>query len=168
MVENTQKIQARFGLNFCFAFSEVFVLTRYYQNGARSLDDDGLASEVKQALRLRWGIREDNIFAHAAELIEWAEEWPPKVTLKHLRKIIALSGPLDVEPQLDELEEQKLSAYILYARTELIYRRIEETADNDEFQASFRDRIKASLDDAWRAYRAASKRVERRPRAPRR
>lgn len=137
------------------------VLTRYYQDAAISPDEDGLAPEVKRELRLRRGIGEDNIFPHAAELIEWAEEWPPKIVLKHLRKIIELTGPLDIEPELDELEQEKLGAYIRYARTELVYRRVEGSPITDEFQQSFRDRAKTALDTAWRAYRAASKRLER-------
>jgi len=137
------------------------VLSRYYQDGAVSFDEPGLAPEIKQQLKERRGIDEGDIYPHAAELIDWAEEWPSRLVLKHLRKIIELTGPLDVEPDLTNSEIKKLQTYVRYARTELIYDRLKTAPVIDEAQQSFIERTKVALDDEWRAYRAASKRVER-------
>lgn len=137
------------------------ILSRYYQNGALSFDEDGLASEVRDRLKQRRGIAESDIYPHSAELIEWAEEWSPRLVLKHLNKIIALTGPLDVEPILSETQLIKLHAYVRYARVELIYERCTTGSRRDQAQQDFIGRIEITLDSTWRAYRTASKRVER-------
>tara|TARA_R110001606_G_scaffold399304_1_gene584235 strand:- start:12370 stop:12957 length:588 start_codon:yes stop_codon:yes gene_type:complete len=137
------------------------IAVRYYADGALSLDEAGLAEGVQQQLRLRRGIRDDEVYPHAAELIDWAEEWPPRLIEKHIRKIIELSGPLDAPFELDEPAYEKLRAYVRYARTELIHDRVKAQAEIDETQQPFLERVKDALDTEWRAYRAASKRVER-------
>ena len=76
------------------------IIVGYYRDGALSIEEPGLSSKAKQALKNRRGIKPDDFYAHAAEVIEWAEEWPPGEVLRILRKIIALTGPLDVEPEL--------------------------------------------------------------------
>lgn len=137
------------------------ILSRYYQNGALSFDEDGLAPGVKDRLKQRRGIAESDIYPHAAELIEWAEEWSPRLVLKHLNKIIALTGPLDVEPALSEVQTARLHAYVRYARVELIHERCNAEPKPDQAQQEFVARIEITLDRTWRAYRTASKRVER-------
>jgi len=137
------------------------VLSRYYRDGTLSYDEPGLAPEIKEQLRQRRGIEEKDIYPHAAELIDWAEEWPPKLALKHIRKIIKLTGPLDMQPELSDLEIEKLQAYVRYTRKELIYDRLTTTPDIDEAQQSFIERTKAALDNEWRSYRAATKRWQR-------
>lgn len=137
------------------------ILSRYYQNGALSFDEDGLASGVKDRLKQRRGIAESDIYPHSAELIEWAEEWSPRLVLKHLNKIVALTGPLDVEPALGETQAAKLHAYVRYARVELIHERCTAEPRRDQAQQDFVARIEITLDSTWRAFRAASKRVER-------
>lgn len=140
---------------------ERLTATGYYRDGALSFDEPGLAPIISERLRLRRGIREEDIQPHAAELIEWAEQWPPRLVLKHLRKIIELTGPLDQERQLSGPQLDKLNAYVRYARTELIHDRRQNSPETGEAQRHRIDRAKAALDNEWRAYRAASKRVER-------
>lgn len=48
----------------------------YYRDAALSKDEDGLSDIVKEELRRRRGLEDGDIYAHAAEAIEWAEEWP--------------------------------------------------------------------------------------------
>ncbi len=139
------------------------ILADYYQDAARSPDEAGLSRELAEAMRARRGIPEDQFFAHAAEMIFWADEHPPRLVLKHLRKIIELTGPLDLPPVITEAEADKLNAYVRYARTELVYDRAVMSAARDEAMIPYRDRAKAALDAEWRAYRAASKKVERQP-----
>lgn len=137
------------------------VAARYYSDGLISLDEEGLSPVVREALRLRRGIREDAIYLHTAELIVWAEEFPPGLVLKHIRKIIELTGPLDRPPQLGELEQSKLYAYIRYARVELIYEHFKALSSRDEARIAHINRTKETMDSFWRAYRTASKRLER-------
>lgn len=138
------------------------IAVRYYRDGALSFDEAGLPPEIVQALKERRGIPEGDIYPHAAELIEWAEEWPPKLVLKHLRKIVELTGPLDAPRELSEAEYEKLQAYVRHARTDLIHDRVAASDDTGEFQQGYVARAKEALETEWRAYRAASKRVERR------
>jgi len=137
------------------------VVAGYYQDGAMSLDEDGLAPEVKTTLRARRGIRTEDILPHAAELIEWAEEWPPQLVSKHIKKIVELSGPLHVEPELDQDRISRLGAYVRYARTELILSRLNAVEKPDEALAGRIERAERQKADLWRAYRTASKRIER-------
>lgn len=133
----------------------------YYRDWALSLEEAGLRPEIVQALRERRGIPEDEVYPHAAELIEWAEEWPPKIVFKHLCKIIELTGPLGAPFDLTEAEYDKLRAYVRYARTNLIHDRAAASDDTSEFQLGYIARAKEALETEWQAYRAASKRVER-------
>jgi len=137
------------------------ILARYYQNGALSFDEEGLAPELKIQLRQRRGISEEDIYPHAAELIEWAEKWPPRLVLKYLNKIFALTGPLDIKPDLNELQQVRLFAYVRFARVELIYERRKTVPVIDEAQQDLINRAKNSLDTVRLAYRAASKKLER-------
>lgn len=137
------------------------IFARYYRNGAFSFDEDGLAPELKQQLKLRRGITNKNIYPHAAELIDWAEEWPPNLVLKHLNKIIAFTTPLDVEPKLNDLQLQKLQAYVRFARVELILDRSKVAPNMDEAQQDFVRRAKLTLDDLWRKYRTTSRQMDR-------
>ena len=137
------------------------VETGYYTETPRSIDDQGLASETVAALKSRRGVRGEGIPSHAAEIIEWSAEFTPQLALKHIRKIIALTGPLDVPYELSEADFRKLQAYVRYAQTELIYDRMKSQAETDHSQAPFLARIESALNAAWRAYRAASKRMER-------
>lgn len=137
------------------------VLTRYYTDAALSFDEAGLSPVFKRRLRARRGIGPEEVYAHAAELIHWAEEWPPHLTLKHIRQIIQLTGPLDLPPELGEAEHEKLDAYVRYARTELIAQRAGERAKHDETHIPFAERAAAALERYRREYRAASKRLER-------
>lgn len=137
------------------------VLSRYYQNGAFSFDEEGLAPNVKQQLKLRRGIGEEDIYPHVAELIDWSEEWSPRLVLKHLNKIIALTGPLDIQPELTEAEIAQLYAYVGHARVELVYERCKSNAPKDGTQNDFLRRIETTLDDTMRGYKTASKRAQR-------
>lgn len=145
------------------------IATRYYRDGALSFEEAGLSEAVKTALRERRGIPEDEIYPHAAELIEWAEEWPEKLVRKHIRKLIELTGPIDAPYELSRQRFEQVQAYVRYARTELIHDRAAASEDAGEFQRDYIDRAKAALDAEWRAYRTATKRVERsRDRSPKR
>ena len=143
------------------------VAAGYYRDGALSPDEAGLAPAVTKALRQRKGIREGELYPHAAEAIFWADEHPPALALKHLRKIIELTGPLDQPSALTEAEFEKLIAYVRYARTELVYERAKESAARDAAMSDYRDRAKVALDIEWNAYRAASRKVERTAPRPR-
>lgn len=140
---------------------ERLIATGYYRDGALSFDEAGLGPGISQKLRQRKRIREESIHPHAAELIHWDEEWPPKLVLKHMRRLIELTGPLDSPHELSDAEFERLQSYVRYARTELIYERAQESAAGEESMIPYRDRAKAALDGEWRAYRTASKKVER-------
>lgn len=133
----------------------------YYTETPLSLGDRGMVEEVVSALKARRGIRGEDIPYHAAEVIEWLTEFPPRLTRKHIRKIVDLTGPLDDPRRSSEMEAVRLRAYVRYARTELILARVEMQAGMDDTHRPFLERIKAAREDEWRAYRAACKRVER-------
>lgn len=135
--------------------------TGYYTETPRSIDDTGLAGETVTALKRRRGVREADVPYHAAEIVEWIDEYPPCVVLKHIRKIVDLAGPLDVPRKLSEAEREKLQAYIRYARTELVHHRAATSKDESEFQIGYIARADIALKKQWRAYRTVSKRVER-------
>lgn len=134
----------------------------YYRDGALSKEEDGLSKSTKEELRRRRGLEDDDIYAHAAEVIEWAEEWPTGVVLRQLRKIIELTGPIDLPMELTESHSAVIAAYIRYARTKLIHDRVFEKAKSDETHRPFTERCKAALDKEWRGYRAASRKLQRR------
>lgn len=127
----------------------------YYRDAALSKDEDGLSDIVKEELRRRRGLEDGDIYAHAAEAIEWAEEWPPADVLRHLRKIIARTGMLDKPMELSEPQAQVVSAYVRYAHTKLIHDRVSKKAETDEALRPFAERTKIALKREWRGYRAA-------------
>jgi len=135
--------------------------TGYYENTALSKDEAGLAPEVMEQLRMRRGIRPEAIPLHAAELIDWAEGWPPRLVSQHIRTIVGLTGPLDDPAELSAAEYERLRAYVRYSRIALLYDRLKDKPEPDEARRDQIARVKARLDDLWRAYRAASKRLER-------
>lgn len=140
---------------------ERLVACGYYTDGGLSLDESGLAPALKQELRNRRGIRKGEVYLHAAELIAWAEEWPPRLVLKHLRRIVALSGPLDAPIPLSPAQLERVLAYATYARTELINDRAEALAAEDDAWQPYLERTREAEERHWRAYRAASKKAER-------
>lgn len=133
----------------------------YYTETPGSVDDPGIAAEAALALKLRRGVRPEDIPLHTAEIIEWRDAFPPRLVLKHLRKVIELTGPLDAPRTLDVAEYDRMRAYVRYARTELIHDRVAISQNKDSFQSEYLVRAKVSLENQWRVYRAASKRVER-------
>jgi len=138
--------------------------TGYYENTALSKDEAGLTPEVMEALRARRGIRSEAIPLHAAELIDWAERWPPRLVARHIRTILALTGPLDDPAELSEADYERVRAYVRYARMALLHDRLKGKPDPDAAQRDQIARVKARLDELWRAYRAAAKRAERKAR----
>ncbi|MEM6890139.1 MAG: hypothetical protein AAF636_18690 [Pseudomonadota bacterium] len=54
-----------------------------------------MAQSASSTLRQRRGLEDSDIYAHAAEIIEWLEEWPPGTVLRQQHKTIELSRPLD-------------------------------------------------------------------------
>ncbi|MEW5424767.1 hypothetical protein [Amorphus sp. 3PC139-8] len=137
------------------------ILARYYRDGALSIDAPHFEPELRAQLRRRRGLGPDNIFAHAAEALDWYNEWPSGLVLRHLRKIIALTGPLDVPPDLSPPQQNRLRAYVRYARAQLIHHRAQEKAEADETWQPFLERTTTAVEAEWRNYRTASKQVER-------
>jgi hypothetical protein len=133
----------------------------YYRDAAFSKDEDGLSEVVKEELRQRRGLEDGDVYAHAAEAIEWAEKWPQGTVLIQIRKIIELTGPLDTPLKLSEAKAQVVSAYVCYTRTKLIHDRAAMKAEIDETHLTFAERSKDAKENAWRAYRAAVIRIER-------
>lgn len=129
----------------------------YYRDAALNKDEDGLSDIVKDELRRRRGLEDGDVYAHAAEVIEWAEEWPPAEVLRHLRKIIALTGPIDRKTELTKPQAQVLTAYVRYARTKLIYERVSTKSETDEALHSLAERTKEAFDREQRNYRSKSK-----------
>jgi len=138
--------------------------TDYYVDTAFSKDEPGLGPALMQALRARRGIGPEHIPLHAAELINWVEGWPPRLVAGHIRTILALTGPLDDPSELTEPEYERMRAYVLYARIALLHHRLKQFPNPDAARLERIARVKAQLDEFWRAYRAASKRVERQAR----
>ena len=148
-----------------YTFLRVRLLaTGYYENTALSKDEAGLAPDVMEALRARRGIRPEAIPLHAAELIDWAESWPPRLVSQHIRTVLALTGPLDDPAELSEADYERVRAYVRYARMALLHDRLKGKPDPDAAQRDQIARVKARLDELWRAYRAAAKRAERKAR----
>lgn len=127
--------------------------TGYYRDAALSKDEEGLSEEAKAMLRQRRGLEEGDIYAHAAEIIEWLEEWPPGTVLRQLRKIIELTGPLDLPLEVDELQDAVVTAYVSYARSDLIYRRISRSAQCIEDEGMLASYAEESVNRAWMNFR---------------
>lgn len=145
-----------------YTFIRVRLLaTGYYENTGLSKDEPGLAPEVMEQLRARRGIRSEDIPLHAAELIDWAEGWPPRLVGQHIRTIVALTGPLDYPAELSQAQYERVLAYVRYARMVLLFDRLESKPEPDAARRDQIARVKARLDELWRAYRAATKRAER-------
>lgn len=128
----------------------------YYRDAALSKDEDGLSEEAKAMLRQRRGLEDGDIYAHAAEIIEWLEEWPSGTVLRQQRKIIELTGPLDLPLRLSETQASVVNAYVCYARAKLINDRQIATfgADNNK-KAAPTGKNKYVL-EYWQIYRAAA------------
>lgn len=62
---------------------------------------------------------------------------------------------------LPEAQTDKLAAYVRYARTELVYKRALASAAENPDMEPYAQRAKEALDMEWRAYRTASKALER-------
>ncbi|MGJ0453950.1 MAG: hypothetical protein ACR65T_12095 [Methylocystis sp.] len=62
----------------------------YYRDAARSKDEDGLGENLKQELRRRRGLEPDDVYAHAAEVIEWAQEWRPESSCVTCERLLLL------------------------------------------------------------------------------
>jgi hypothetical protein len=128
----------------------------YYRDAALSKDEDGLSEEAKAMLRQRRGLEDGDIYAHAAEIIEWLEEWPSGTVLRQLRKIIELTGPLDKPLSISEQQAAVVNAYVRYARAKLIHDRVlngygsKETADSREQRVS---EARLNTEELWRVYR---------------
>lgn len=133
----------------------------YYRDAALSKDEDGLSEAAKAKLRQRRGIEDGDIYAHAAEIIEWLEEWPPGIILRQLRKIIELTGPLDKPLSLSEPQAAVVIAYIRYARTKLIHERVSDTAKSDETQGPLLQNTQLAVKSAWNDYRTCVMRHSR-------
>lgn len=133
----------------------------YYRDAALRKDEDGLSEIVKEELRRRRGLEDDDIYAHAAEAIEWAEGWPPAEVLRQIRKIIELTGPIDKAMELTEPQAKVIAAYVRYARTKLIHDRVSAKAETDEALRPFAERTRAALESEWRGYRTSIKKQER-------
>lgn len=140
---------------------ERLIACGYYTDGALSADEPSLGPTISEQLRKRRGIRAEDIYPHAAELIVWAEEWPPRLVLKHLHRIIALTGPLDAPWPLSSAQLDRVLAYARYARTELIHDRTNTLAAQDDSWQSFLERTQSEMERYRRAYRTASKKAER-------
>lgn len=129
----------------------------YYRDAALSKDEEGLSEEAKAMLRQRRGLEDGDIYAHAAEIIEWLEEWPPGTVLRQLRKIIELTGPLDKPLSLSEPSATVLNAYVRYARAKLIHDRVTAAASSDESYTLFAQATQESTEREWKKFRAAKK-----------
>ena len=128
----------------------------YYRDAALSKDEDGLSDEAKAMLRQRRGLEDGDIYAHAAEIIEWLEEWPPGTVLRQLRKIIELTGPLDKPLALSEEKAAIVAAYVRYARTKLIHERVSNTAKSKENQGPLLENTQLAVKRAWNDYRSCT------------
>lgn len=133
----------------------------YYRDAALSKDEDGLSEVAKAMLRQRRGLEDGDIYAHAAEIIEWLEEWPSGIVLRQLRKIIELTGPLDKPLSLSEPQAAVVIAYVRYARAKLIEDRLTTDSDEDEYARGFSEKSKNVAKELWARYRNHVKRLER-------
>jgi hypothetical protein len=133
----------------------------YYQDAALSKTEDGLSKSAQEKIRLRRGIEGDDIYAHAAEVIEWEEEWPPNLVLRHLRKIIELTGPIDVVLAQSTFQADVVTSYVQYARTQLIHDRVAKNAESDPSQQDFLKRVSTAVNSYRKDYRASLKRMSR-------
>ncbi|MEL6570964.1 MAG: hypothetical protein AAFQ64_04855 [Pseudomonadota bacterium] len=129
----------------------------YYRDAALSKDEDGLSEEAKAMLRQRRGLEDGDIYAHAAEIIEWLEEWPSGIVLRQLRKIIELTGPLDKPLALSESQAAVVNAYVRYGRAKLIHERVTKGTETDETQEPFAYHTYSSMKAEWNKYRKTTK-----------
>lgn len=133
----------------------------YYRDAALSKEEEGLSEEAKAMLRNRRGLEDGDIYAHAAEIIEWLEEWPAGTVLRQLRKIIELTGPIDKPICLSERQAEVVAAYVRYARTKLIHERVADTAKSDETQGPLLQNTQLAVKSAWNDYRTCVMRHSR-------
>ncbi len=133
----------------------------YYRDAALSKEEDGLSEEAKAMLRQRRGLEDGDIYAHAAEVIEWLEEWPSGTVLRQIRKIIELTGPLDIPLNLSEPEAEVVAAYVRYACAKLIYDRSENYRDESTSQNPLFSQRSLTVEVYWRQYLALKKRFTR-------
>jgi hypothetical protein len=129
----------------------------YYRDAALSKDEDGLSEEAKAMLRQRRGLEDGDVYAHAAEIIEWLEEWPPGLVLRQLRKIIELTGPIDKPQALSEAKAAVVSAYVRYARAKLIHERVAASVEFDKVYGQTESRVSLSVETEWQRYRTAAR-----------
>ncbi len=130
----------------------------YYRDAALSKGEDGLSEEAKAMLHRRRGLEDSDIYAHAAEIIEWLEEWPPGTVLRQLRKIIELTGPLDKPLSLSEPQGAVVAAFVRYARTKLIHDRATENNAHPLDFGSSTANYERALHETYRIYRSAKRR----------
>ncbi|WP_300071791.1 hypothetical protein [uncultured Ruegeria sp.] len=133
----------------------------YYRDAALSKDEYGLSEEAKAMLRQRRGLEDGDIYAHAAEVIEWLEEWPAGTVLRQLRKIIELTGPLDKPLSLSEPQAVFVAAYVRYTRTKLIHERVVKVAESEKTPQPLAEKTADALRKHWRAYRRVEKQLWR-------
>lgn len=132
----------------------------YYRDAALSKDEDGLSGEAKAMLRNRRGLEDGDIYAHAAEIIEWLEEWPSNTVLRQLRKIIELTGPIDKPLSFSEHQAEVVAAYVSYARIKLTHGKVEEENFKNA-HCTPSNKISNILEAEWRLFRAASRKKSR-------
>lgn len=111
---------------------------------------------------MRRGLGDEDIYAHSAEAIVWAEEWPPSDVLRHLRKIIDLTGPIDLPMALSDHREAVVEAYVRYAKTKLLHDRLKAKAADDPTRLPRLENAQEALDKEWRKYRSLKQQERRR------
>ncbi len=133
----------------------------YYRDAAFSKDEDGLSEEAKAMLRQRRGLEDGDIYAHAAEIIEWLEEWPPGTVLRQLRKIFELTGPIDKPLSLSKSLAAVVSAYVHYARAKLIQERLKQTTDDYDIHEIVTQESELEIERYWKYYRSRAMHLKR-------
>lgn len=126
----------------------------YYRDAALNKDETGLSEKAKEMLRHRRGLEYGDIYSHAAEVIEWLEEWPSGTVLRQLRKIIDLTGPIDIPWNVSDSQAKVVFSYVRYARSKLLSDRSREKVAGDAIRAQFAERAMSAADKEWRSYRA--------------
>ena len=90
----------------------------YFTDGALSVDEPALGDDLRAALRARRGIRDENVFENAAELIFFFERWPPKLVRAHITEIVAKTGPLGRD--VSDETVQAVHTFVRSARDALV------------------------------------------------